>query len=145
MSENRKYVNSQGTASNNEVKPKKKLGRPAKVDNIDKAIFENLCKIQCTQEEICAVLGVSTTTLEKWIKQTYEGKLFSQVFREKRGVGRASLRRSQFTAAEKGNSTMLVWLGKNYLGQSDTPRPAEDSTVEDDALSKSLKELGKEL
>lgn len=31
-----------------------------------------------------------------------------------------TLRQSQLAAAEQGNSTMLVWLGKQYLGQSDT-------------------------
>jgi hypothetical protein len=34
-------------------------------------------------------------------------------------VGRMSLRRKQWKAAEDGNTTMLVWLGKQYLGQSD--------------------------
>lgn len=32
---------------------------------------------------------------------------------------RASLRMSQVRAARDGNSTMLIWLGKQYLGQSD--------------------------
>lgn len=31
-----------------------------------------------------------------------------------------SLRRAQIAAAKMGNGTMLVWLGKQYLGQSDT-------------------------
>ncbi len=30
-----------------------------------------------------------------------------------------SLRRKQWRAAEEGNTTMLVWLGKQYLGQKD--------------------------
>jgi hypothetical protein len=32
---------------------------------------------------------------------------------------RKSLRRAQIKSALSGNSTMLVWLGKQYLGQSD--------------------------
>ncbi len=32
---------------------------------------------------------------------------------------KTSLRKAQITAAKQGNSTMLVWLGKQYLGQSD--------------------------
>ena len=28
-----------------------------------------------------------------------------------------SLRRAQFRKAEEGNVTMLIWLGRNYLGQ----------------------------
>lgn len=30
-----------------------------------------------------------------------------------------SLRRQQIALAEKGNATMLIWLGKQLLGQSD--------------------------
>jgi hypothetical protein len=33
---------------------------------------------------------------------------------------RESLRRTQIREAKKGNATMLIWLGKQYLGQSDT-------------------------
>lgn len=130
---------------NKDGSPRKKMGRPSKIANIDRSIFENCCKIQCTEEEICCVLDVSICTLEKWIKSEYGDKSFSQVFREKRGAGRASLRRMQFNTAEKGNPTMLIWLGKQYLGQSDTPKCAEDNNVVEDELSKSLRELGKEL
>jgi hypothetical protein len=31
--------------------------------------------------------------------------------------GKMSLRRHQWRALEEGNTTMLVWLGKQYLGQ----------------------------
>jgi hypothetical protein len=31
------------------------------------------------------------------------------------------LRRMQFESANKGNVTMQIWLGKQYLGQSDHP------------------------
>jgi hypothetical protein len=33
--------------------------------------------------------------------------------------GRMSLRRLQWKKAQEGNTTMLIWLGKQYLGQSD--------------------------
>jgi len=33
--------------------------------------------------------------------------------------GRASLRSFQFQLAKAGNPTMNIWLGKQYLGQSD--------------------------
>ena len=32
-----------------------------------------------------------------------------------------SLRRAQIKVALGGNATMLIWLGKNLLGQSDQP------------------------
>ena len=54
---------------------------------------------------------------------------FSEVFKQKRGVGKISLRRHQWRLAEK-NANMAIWLGKQYLGQSDTPEQKEDSGVQ---------------
>lgn len=99
-------------------------GRPRK--EIDKKIFENLCGIQCTQEEICAFLEVSDKTLTAWCKCTY-GKSFSEVFSEKRGLGKISLRRAQYEKALEGNPTMLIWLGRQYLGQVDKPEDSVDT------------------
>lgn len=91
-------------------------GRPRA--KIDKNTFEGLCAIQCTELEICAFFGITEKTLSAWCKREYDGRNFSQVFAEKRGVGRISLRRSQFQLAKK-NATMAIWLGKQYLGQTD--------------------------
>lgn len=73
--------------------------------------------IQCTETEICSVLDVDDKTLARWCKQTYR-RNFSEVFREKREGGKASLRRNQWKMSET-NPTMAIWLGKQYLGQSD--------------------------
>ena len=119
-----------------------KAGRPPK--EIKQSQFESLCGIQCTKEEICAVLGVSDKTLDKWVNSIY-GEDFSVVFKEKRQVGKASLRRSQFELAKK-NATMGIWLGKQYLGQKDSvDEVVVGITTAEDALSKSLRELGEEL
>lgn len=79
--------------------------------------FEKLCKIQCTKEEICAVLDVCEDTLNSWCNETY-GNNFSVVFREKRQLGKESLRRKQWKLADS-NATMAIWLGKQYLGQKE--------------------------
>ena len=94
---------------------KNKGGRPRK--RIKREQFEGLCAIQCTLDEMEGVLGCCGDTIEKWCKETY-GKGFSEVFAEKRGVGRASLRRYQYQMAQK-NPTMAIWLGKQWLGQTD--------------------------
>lgn len=88
-----------------------------KQDNINKNIFENLCAIQCTKEEICSVLDVSEKTLNSWCNSTY-GENFSLVFNKKREFGKSSLRRTQWKLAEK-NTSMAIFLGKQYLGQKD--------------------------
>lgn len=99
------------------------MARPRK--EIDQKQFENLCALQCTEEEICNWFGVSADTLSRWCKRTY-GASFADVFKQKRGNGRISLRRSQWKLAEK-SATMAIWLGKQYLGQRDNV----DVTVSD--------------
>lgn len=91
------------------------MARPLK--EIKQKEFEALCAIQCTQEEICSVLDCDEVTLNSWCKRTYK-KGFSQVFKEKRQGGRASLRRKQWNLADN-NAKMAIWLGKQYLGQRD--------------------------
>ena len=94
------------------------MARPKK--RISQKQFESLCAIQCTKEEICDVLDVTEKTLNNWCKETY-GEGFSLVFSKKRALGKASLRRNQWKLAEKGNSTMQIWLGKQILKQSESP------------------------
>lgn len=91
-------------------------GRPKK--QIDKDQFEKLCGLQCTLEEFCCYFDCDNKTLEKWCKRTYKQN-FSEVFRVKKGNGKISLRRKQFELAMSGNPTMLIWLGRNMLGQTD--------------------------
>lgn len=91
------------------------MARPKK--EIDKRLFETLCGLQCTKLEICDALEVTDKTLENWCKATYKHG-FSEVFKQKRELGKVSLRRSQWKLAEK-NATMAIFLGKNYLGQRD--------------------------
>ena len=91
------------------------MARPRK--EIDQKQFENLCGLQCTLEEICGWFDVTDKTLDSLCKRTYHAS-FSEVFRQKRGAGKISLRRSQWRLAEK-NATMAIFLGKQFLGQRD--------------------------
>jgi hypothetical protein len=115
-------------------------GRPLKP--INQIEFEKLCGLQCTQEEICGWFGVCSDTLESWCKRTYDMN-FSEVFKEKRGMGKISLRRAQFRLAEK-NANMAIWLGKQYLGQSDRGEyTVAVDRREDDPLTLALKETAR--
>jgi PBSX family phage terminase large subunit len=97
-------------------------GRPR--IEIDEQQFENLCKLQCTLDEIASFFSCSPDTIERWCKRTYDEK-FAEVFKKKSAKGKASLRRIQFKLAEK-NVAMAIFLGKQYLGQSDNPGKAEE-------------------
>lgn len=90
-------------------------GRPKKI--IDKEQFEKLCGLQCTQEEICSWFDITDKTLLSWCKRTYNAN-YSDVYAQKREKGKISLRRAQFKLAEK-SAAMAIFLGKNYLGQTD--------------------------
>ena len=88
----------------------KKRGR--KKIEIDYEKAEKLASIMCTQSEIASVLGVSVALLE-------HNPEFIRIHKKGMEHGRASLRRMQYTAANSGNATMQIWLGKQYLSQKD--------------------------
>lgn len=93
------------------------MARPRK--EIDKTAFEKLCGMQCTESEICAWFDVTDKTLSSWCKRTY-GTSFSETYKKYGEAGKASLRRIQFHIAER-SAVMAIFLGKQYLGQSDDP------------------------
>lgn len=93
-----------------------KGGRP-KI-TIDFEMVEKLCAMQCTGEEIAGVLKVNYDTLNARINEEY-GIGFSDYYKKHSQSGRASLRRLQWKSAQGGNTPMLIWLGKQYLGQRD--------------------------
>lgn len=85
---------------------------------IDWEEFDKLCMIQCTLEEIASWYDCSVDTIEIIVKREKKMK-FSEYFAIKRGKGRVSLRRKQFQLAINGSVPLLIWLGKQYLGQVD--------------------------
>jgi len=80
--------------------------------------FDTLCAVQCTLEEISLFFGLSEDTIERAVVRQWNIP-FAEYYAEKRRLGFVSLRRKQYQLAIKGNVTMLVWLGKNLLGQAD--------------------------
>ncbi len=92
---------------------KKKNGRPPAT--IDSADVEKLAQLGATQIEIARFVGVAFSTLEERLKQPDYREAYE------RGIGNLhmSLKRKQVEMALAGDRTMLIWLGKNYLGQRD--------------------------
>jgi hypothetical protein len=89
-------------------------GRPP--TRIDLDVVRRAAGIGCTVDEIAAVLGVPRRTLYDRMEQDPE---IQRVLDEGRDQGRATLRRLQWQQANAGNPTMLIWLGKQLLGQRD--------------------------
>ncbi len=92
---------------------------PPSKKQIDYKILDNLCLIQCTGEECASILGIDYDTLNNRLKED-TGSGFSDYYAQKSAGGKVSLRRKQYQkAVEEGNPTMLIWLGKQWLGQKD--------------------------
>ena len=95
------------------------MARPKK--QVDVELLEKLASIQCTNEELSNMVGVSIDTLLR---------RYATLIKKARDNGKKSLRRMQWEAAQKGNVTMLIWLGKQYLGQKDKIDFTEDDGFE---------------
>lgn len=105
---------------------KKSAGRPKIEINWDQ--FDKLCGLQCTKLEIASYFDCSEDTIERRVKEVH-GVDFAVYFEQKRGSGKIALRRKQYEAAMAGNVTLLIWLGKQYLGQSDKQENNINSSV----------------
>jgi DNA-binding CsgD family transcriptional regulator len=92
------------------------VGRPEK--EIDWNMYEQLCGIHCTTQEIASFLKVHEDTLRPRAVQHYGGDDYSAIYKKFQESGKCSLRRNQF-AMSKTNASMAIWLGKQYLGQKD--------------------------
>lgn len=91
------------------------MARPRK--EIDREAFQKLCDIQCTLSEIASWFNCSEDTIERWCKREYKMS-FAEAFKRFSANGKISLRRYQFKMAEK-SVPMAIFLGKNWLGQTD--------------------------
>ena len=67
-----------------------KMGRPPK--EIDWKIFDELCEIHCTKEEIANIFNISPDTIENKIRDEF-GETFSAYYKKKSANGKKSLRR----------------------------------------------------
>tara|TARA_Y100000114_G_scaffold108016_1_gene101365 strand:+ start:427 stop:738 length:312 start_codon:yes stop_codon:yes gene_type:complete len=87
-----------------------------------KDMIVKLAEIQCTQQEIAHVMGVSVDVIKKAENLDLIANGKSQ--------GKVKLRRAQYRkAVDEGNPTMLIWLGKNTLGQSENNLNTDDNNV----------------
>lgn len=98
------------------MEEKRKVGRPKK--ELDTDMIEKLASIFCTNEEISTIVGCHPDTL---------ADNFSEYLKKGRDKGKMSLRRMQWEKAQTGNTTMLIWLGKQMLGQKDKIETSENN------------------
>jgi hypothetical protein len=80
-----------------------------------KLLVHDMAYHQCSWVEISSVLGVS--------RQKIDAK-YRDILNSAQSYFKHDLRRLQFdcSTGQKGNPTMLIWLGKQHLQQSETPQ-----------------------
>jgi hypothetical protein len=77
---------------------------------------ERLAQMGCKDSEIAEWFGIDENTLRyNFSVELVKGKLALN----------QSLRQAQIRLALSGNATMLIWLGKNILGQQENPINSE--------------------
>ena len=118
-----------------EDKPKKKSGYPAirkmrkspavKRQEAEehfshyKEVVEKMASIGCTLDEIAMVAGLTKDIVKE---------RFDEEFHKGLSNLKAAIRKAQVdTAIREHNPTMLIWLGKNYLGQREPKQSHEHS------------------
>lgn len=84
------------------------MARPKK--NIDENLVEKLAKVGCSNESIATQVGCSVDTL---------ARRYAVLIQKSREGLKTNLRIWQLEAAKKGNVAMLIWLGKQMLGQTE--------------------------
>jgi hypothetical protein len=83
---------------------------------IDLDVVRRAAGIGCTTGEIATLVGIGHRTFFDHLKADEDLK---NAVEEGRDQGRITLRRLQWQQAHAGNPTMLIWLGKQLLGQRD--------------------------
>ena len=94
------------------------VGRGANKKVVPPDEVYKLAAFGCTIEEMSDWFGVNRDTLK------YN---FSEYIEKGRADVKQRLRNAQIKLALGGNAAMLIWLGKNMLGQSDNPNNREEN------------------
>jgi len=95
-------------------------GARSKIKDIDKELVWKLACMMCTIKEISDVVNLPESTISK---------KFGDLIDKGRSEGRKALRRAQFEkAVQDKDPRMLIFLGKQYLGQKSEPEDKDTNT-----------------
>jgi len=97
-----------------------KAVKKSKISDIDQELVWRLGCMMCTYKEIADVLGIDETTVSR---------KFGDLVEKARSQGKKALRRAQFEkAVQDKDPRMLIFLGKQYLSQKDSPEDKESNS-----------------
>ena len=104
-----------------------KKGGP-NVVKIDWAKVDKMARAQSSAASIADALGIHWATLRSHCMTDHKIEL-SEYIRLKKTEGMENLRVKQYDVAMEGDKTMLIWLGKQYLGQSESQSGSQDTSI----------------
>ena len=82
-----------------------------------RTLIKRMAMVGNTEDDICKVLGLTKKQLGP----------YTPILRFGQAMMRATIRRMQFIKCLKGDSSMLIFLGKNLLGQMNEPGSPEEA------------------
>lgn len=99
-----------------EVLPALSRGGPRPIE-ISPVAVGVLAALMMTVRDMADYFGVSESTMKRRLR------VMEYTLARRRGMGKARvlIAKKQFDALKAGNVVMAIWLGKQYLGQSDSP------------------------
>lgn len=119
--------------------------RPAK--EVDWKLVDELLLANCHGTEIASHFDMHPDTFYRKVQEKF-GIGFTEYSTEKKQRGDSLIKFAQYKKAlgvGKGDNTMLIWLGKQRLGQRETPledvNENSNESVKLDALIKELQAL----
>jgi len=87
---------------------------------------EKLGRIYATMEEVAAWFNVERRTVVRWLATN---PAFAEALERGKAQGRITLRQAQIQCALRGNPAMLIWLGKQLLGQKEVVEHAHSGEM----------------
>ena len=100
---------------------------------IDWDISDRLMEAGCDGTEVAAHFGIHKETFYRRVKQDL-GLDYTDYKQQKRHKGNALLRAKQYEKAVKGETSLLIWLGKNRLEQRDQPKDESNLAPKDELI-----------
>lgn len=108
-----------------------------RTNTLDLKKIQAYAEVGCPRDEIAALLNVDAGWLDDAIQKDYE--LEKAIMVGTAGFKNA-LRTTQARLALSGHPGMLIWLGKQFLGQSDKQESKQETTV-NVVLQNAVKEM----
>lgn len=104
---------------------------------IDLEQINTMCSIGCSMQEVAALIGCSVQWLEN---ERDQNPAMAVAIEQGFAQMKQGLRRAQLTMALNGSPAMLIWLGKQYLGQSDKQQ-VDNNTQINITVTRAMDEL----